>query len=126
MQGNQSQLRQRINRLYTEVGTIIDGLLKGRKTLVRGSVYIRRRRCGKNNCRCNRGSLHEDMVYAVREGRHMNVHAIGKMEGMMIKEGLNRLRHYQRRRHAVAQGFTRILAGLDTLGKLRSEGYRKR
>ncbi len=34
----------------------------GAPELIRGSVVVHRRRCGKPNCRCAAGDLHEAMV----------------------------------------------------------------
>lgn len=123
MKGNQSQLKQRINNLYHDVGRIIAGLLKSRRELICGSVYKRRRRCGKARCRCSRGALHEDMVYAVRTGARMRVRSIGKMEALMIKQGINQLRQYQRRRQDVAGGCKEILSAIDMLERVRTERY---
>jgi hypothetical protein len=36
--------------------------------LIRGSLLVRRRRCGKPNCRCARGAGHESLYLAVSQG----------------------------------------------------------
>ena len=124
MTATQSQLKQRIHNTYNDVGKLIAGLLKGRESLLCGSVYIRKRRCGKTGCRCCRGALHEDMVYAVKEGNAMCIRSIGKIEGIMLKRGINQLKQYKRRRQEVVKCFKEILSTIDRLGALRIERYR--
>lgn len=39
-----------------------------------GSLYLLRRKCGKPNCRCTRGELHESTVLSYRgQGRPQNI-----------------------------------------------------
>ena len=68
----------------------LPGLLEdcfGREPLLPGSLYTLRRKCGKPNCRCTRGELHESTVLTYRgEGRPQNIspppeqmHALRKM-----------------------------------------------
>jgi hypothetical protein len=46
----------------------------GRESLLPGSLYTLRRKCGKPNCRCTRGELHESTVLSYRgEGRPRNI-----------------------------------------------------
>ena len=46
----------------------------GREPLLPGSLYTLRRKCGKPNCRCNRGELHESTVLSYRgQGRPRNI-----------------------------------------------------
>ena len=55
----------------------LPGLLEdcfGREPLLLGSLYTLRRKCGKPNCRCTRGELHESTVLTYRgEGRPQNI-----------------------------------------------------
>jgi hypothetical protein len=36
--------------------------------LLRGSLLVRRRSCGKAGCRCTRGHLHESLYLAISQG----------------------------------------------------------
>ena len=55
----------------------LPGLLQecfGRDPLLPGSLYTLRRKCGKPNCRCARGELHESTVLSYRgQGRPQNI-----------------------------------------------------
>jgi len=56
------ELRARRARLARQVPDL--------QAVIRGSLLIQRRRCGKPECRCTRGELHGPYVYlAVRAGR---------------------------------------------------------
>jgi hypothetical protein len=46
----------------------------GREPLLSGSLYTLRRKCGKPNCHCSRGELHESTVLSYRgQGRPRNI-----------------------------------------------------
>lgn len=47
--------------------------------MVRGSVVTHRRRCGKANCRCANGELHESTVLSYSEG--------GRTRFVMLRAG---------------------------------------
>jgi hypothetical protein len=71
----ESSVRQKVQRQMESIGVIL-GHLQGRGALVAGSIYRRRRRCGKSECRCVQGQLHEDRVLAIRCGRRVSVRVV--------------------------------------------------
>ena len=62
-----SRLRQEISLCFSRLAKLKDEL-STRKPMARGTVYILRRKCGKENCRCQRGELHPQICLAWREG----------------------------------------------------------
>jgi len=56
----------------------------GREPLLTGSLYTLRRKCGKPNCRCSRGELHESTVLSYRgQGRPRNISPpLGQLESL--------------------------------------------
>ena len=100
----------------------LQGLLQAcfeREPLLPGSLYTLRRKCGKPNCRCARGELHESTVLSYRgQGRPQNISPAA--------EQIDALRQmtddYRRIRQARAQ-FVRwqrqLLALLDALESAR-------
>ena len=68
-----SSIRSRL----AEAQQALPGLLQdcfGREPLLPGSLYTLRRKCGKPNCRCARGELHESTVLSYRgQGRPQNI-----------------------------------------------------
>ena len=54
-----SSLRSQLLKLHEQLPQLLEDCL-AREPLLPGSLYTLRRKCGKPNCRCSRGELHED------------------------------------------------------------------
>ena len=68
-----SSLRAKLRRLTPSIPLLAETFLE-REALLPGSVYTLRRRCGKPNCRCAQGHLHQTEVLSYRGGpRPQNV-----------------------------------------------------
>lgn len=50
-------------RLRSELAQLID-----QKAILRGSLLVRRRVCGKPTCKCTRGEQHESLYLVIAEG----------------------------------------------------------
>lgn len=53
-----SSLRSELLKVQQQLPQLLEACL-AREPLLPGSLYTLRRKCGKPNCRCNRGELHE-------------------------------------------------------------------
>ena len=58
-----SRLRQEIALCLRDIIKLKDELAT-RKPMARGTVYILKRKCGKENCRCQKGKLHPQICLA--------------------------------------------------------------
>ena len=68
-----SALRARLLQTQQQLPALLEDCF-GREPLLPGSLYTLRRKCGKPNCRCTRGELHESTVLTYRgEGRPQNI-----------------------------------------------------
>ena len=67
MSATASLLRQQLWRTYRSLGRTLR-VLQADSPMVQGSLYLLRRKCGKPNCRCVRGQLHESWVLTRSEG----------------------------------------------------------
>jgi len=68
-----SSLRSQLRETQQQVLALLHTFL-AREPLLPGALYTLRRKCGKANCRCTRGELHESTVLAYRgQGRSRNV-----------------------------------------------------
>jgi hypothetical protein len=68
-----SSLRSQLLQAQQRLPQLLEECL-GREPLLPGSFYILRRKCGKPNCRCSRGELHESTVLSYRgQGRPRNI-----------------------------------------------------
>ena len=64
-----STLRSQLTQLQQQLPQLLEDCF-GREPLLPGSLYVLRRKCGKPNCRCTRGELHESTVLSYRgQGR---------------------------------------------------------
>ena len=68
-----SSLRSELLKTQQQLSHLLETCLT-REPLLPGSLYNLRRKCGKPNCRCNRGELHESTVLSYRgQGRPRNI-----------------------------------------------------
>jgi hypothetical protein len=68
-----SSLRSQLTQAQQQLAGLLEDCF-GREPLLPGSLYTLRRKCGKPNCRCTRGELHESTVLSYRgEGRPQNI-----------------------------------------------------
>ena len=68
-----SSLRSQLLELQRQLPKLLEECL-GREPLLPGSLYTLRRKCGKANCHCTRGELHESTVLSYRgQGRPRNI-----------------------------------------------------
>jgi hypothetical protein len=76
--GEQTELEHKRRRLAAQLGRC-GGLIKG-------SLVANRRRCGKPQCRCAEGELHESLAFTFKSrGRSRLVHVPGELEGLARK-----------------------------------------
>lgn len=68
-----SSLRSQLAQAQQQLAAVLEDCF-GRGPLLPGSLYTLRRKCGKPNCRCAGGQLHESTVLSYRgEARPQNV-----------------------------------------------------
>jgi hypothetical protein len=73
MTNDLSSLRARLDQVQQQLAGLLEECF-GREPLLPGSLYVLRRKCGKPNCRCTRGELHESTVLSYRgQGRPQNI-----------------------------------------------------
>lgn len=67
MSARLSTLRTRLTDAQKQLAELLEDCF-GREPLLPGSLYLSRRKCGKGNCRCARGELHESLALSLRTG----------------------------------------------------------
>src|SRR5271166_7118945 len=94
-----SSLRSELLKAQQQLPQLLEACL-AREPLLPGSLYTLRRKCGKPNCRCNRGELHESTVLSYRgQGRPRNISPLPEQ-----LESLRAMTHnYRRCRQARAK-----------------------
>jgi hypothetical protein len=87
--------------------------------MVRGTVYPLRRRCGKPNCRCARGKLHETMVLSASiSGRsRLWTVPVGQVEKM--RKLTSRYQRFRTARADFVKLYMKMLHAIDAIEKVR-------
>lgn len=114
----QSQTRQRIASCYQSLGQILQWF-GGREPLLKGSAYLRRRRCGKGGCRCAQGRLHQDKVLAIRRQGRIQIQSVKSGNGPGRLEAIRRWRQFQENRREFLKTMNQLLSAVDRLGQMR-------
>src|SRR6056297_1961781 len=111
---NASQLRKRLQQRKKEAGDLLRVLMR-RRSLVRGSVYKLRRKCGKEGCRCQDGHLHESWVLSVSEKGKKRMRAVPKGKRTEWQAMADRYRRFRRARARLVKLFDEIIKLVDEL-----------
>lgn len=117
--------RERESRLRLEIGQRrqhLDALLnrlQGGGPMIRGSIYARRRRCGKPRCRCVRGHPHRDRVLAIRRAGRVNVCGLDPIADAAVEEAVAAWHGFRRQRGELAAACRDLLRAVDRLAGLR-------
>ena len=117
-QRQESECRGEILKRIESLRNLLDKLM-GRSPLIRGSVYERRRECGKLGCRCKRGSLHRGEVIAVREKQRRRVKSLEGLDERKVKEYVDQWRWFRRYRGQMVETFGSLVGEVDRLSRLR-------
>lgn len=123
LRDRESRLRIEIRKLQEHLGLALQWL-QAPGTLIAGSVYSRRRRCGKPECRCARGRLHEDRVLAIRRGGRVAVRCLDPVEDTATEEAVVAWRLFRRRRRELVETCQALLREVDRLGRMRQARHR--
>lgn len=113
-----STLRLEICRRQEHLGALLNQL-KGASPMIRGSVYARRRRCGKPRCRCVRGHPHRDRVLAIRCAGRVSVRGLDPAADAAIEEAVAAWHGFRRQRGELAAACRGLLRAVDRLAALR-------
>jgi hypothetical protein len=113
-----SILRQQLGRAYRALAPTLRRLQRD-TPMVQGSFYLQRRRCGKPNCRCARGQLHEAWVITRSEQGTHRLYMVPVAERGRLRKLTGEYRRYQRARAVLVQRQQRLLQLVDQLAEQR-------
>lgn len=115
---NLSRLRQELseaNRLYQVQLRVV----MSHKGMMSGSVYLLRRKCGKDGCRCGRGELHESWVHQYREDGVQRTRMVLKGMRSRWRALTDEYRRFRLARREMARLSARMLELVDLIGRAR-------
>lgn len=120
-----SALRKQLLGLSERIEALQQLFLE-RGPLLPGKVYLLRRRCGKPNCRCQQGQLHETEVLGYRgSGRAQTITpAAGELE--RLRTWTESYRRFRQARAELVRLQARLLELIDAIGEARVEQGRRR
>ena len=116
---DKSQIRKQLQGSQREVADLLR-LLKQRPSLIRGSVYPLRRKCGKATCRCQEGHLHESWVLSVPEEGKKRMRVVPKGKRLAWQQMSERYRRFRRARARLVKLFAEIIKLVDELERERT------
>jgi hypothetical protein len=112
------QLRQQLWRAYHAAGRTLRHLQR-QASLTPGSFYLQKRRCGKPNCRCARGELHQAWVISRSQGGASRTFMVPTEQRARLRQLTSEYRRYQRARALLARRQAQVLALADRMAELR-------
>jgi len=115
-----SQLRQSLRILSAEIRQLIDPCFSD-KSVIKGSVYELKRKCGKPGCKCALGEFHTRMVVSSSEKGKTRLRVIP--HGFLVEIQI-KVRRYQKLRHARArlvEVHKKMLRVIDEMEAIRRE-----
>lgn len=116
--------RQRLDRLAKELSEILQAFC-GHDRLLRGRLRRLRRRCGKAPCRCQRGALHESLVFVDPGPPKRTIRKVTRGQYQDLRKPVKRYRSLRRLRARLGQLHHEVLACCDRLSAWRlKEGRR--
>lgn len=112
------QLRQQLWRAYQAAGRTLRHLQR-QDSLTPGSFYLQKRRCGKPNCRCARGELHQAWVISRSQGGASRTFMVPAEQRARLRQLTSEYRRYQRALALLARRQAQVLALADRMAELR-------
>jgi len=115
-----SQLRQTLLRLASEIKGLVEPLFSDR-SVIKGTVYELKRRCGKPGCKCARGELHTRMVVSASEGGKTRLRVIPKGFLVEVQAKVRRYQEHRRARARLGEVYRKMLRVIDEMEAMRRE-----
>jgi len=118
MSTDTAKLRQQLWRAYAAMAKTL-GWLQRSDSMVQGSFYLLRRKCGKPNCRCASGQLHACWVLTRSELGKDRLYVVPQDQRARLRKWAAEYRRYQRARARLVKGHLQILALADQIAEPR-------
>jgi hypothetical protein len=118
MSNDLASLRQQLWRAYAALAHTLRRLQRS-DSMVQGSFYLLRRKCGKPNCRCATGQLHAAYVLTRSEQGKDRLYMVPKEQRAQVRKWAAEYRRYQRARAVLARRHVGLLALVDQMAEQR-------
>ena len=111
-----SKRRQQIRRSFSALGRLLREFM-GPGSMVPGCLYRLRRKCGKPNCRCAQGDLHETWALTRSEQGKSRLYSVSVEQRSSLRDLTLAYRRYQRARAQWVKQTRALLAQIDQLAE---------
>lgn len=115
-----NQLRQSLAGLSEQVTQIAEPFLSG-KSVIKGSAYELKTKCGKPGCKCAKGRLHSRMVLSASEKGKTKLRAIPHGFLVEIQTKVRRYQQLRRARARLVEVHKEMLKVMDQIEAMRRE-----
>ena len=115
-----SQLRQSLRRLANEIRQVGEPFFSD-KSLIKGSVYELKTKCGKPGCKCAKGQLHHRMVLSASEKGKTKLRAIPHGFLVEVQTKVRRYQELRRVRVRLIEVHKKMLQVMDEMEALRRQ-----
>ncbi len=113
-----SRLRQSLSACLEEIEALLD-TFADRHRMVKGSVYVLKRRCGKPSCGCFKGERHATTVMTWSEGGRSRILSIPPERVEDLRELTLSYQRFRRARSRLVKLQKRMLDVIDRLEEAR-------
>ncbi|MBW1848772.1 MAG: hypothetical protein JRJ27_16890 [Deltaproteobacteria bacterium] len=115
-----SQLRQSLRRLANEIRQVGEPFFSD-KSVIKGSVYELKTKCGKPGCKCAKGQLHHRMVISASEKGKTKLRAIPDGFLVEVQTKVRRYQELRRVRVRLIEVHKKMLQVMDEMESMRRE-----
>jgi len=115
-----SRLRQSLLHLVNEMKQLVEPFFSDR-SVIKGTVYELRRKCGKPGCKCAQGGLHARMVVSASEKGRTRLRVIPRGFLVEVQGKVKRYQELRRVRARVVTIHRQMLRVLDEMEAMRRE-----
>ena len=122
MSDDLSRRRQELWRIYAALARTVRTLHRS-QSMVPGSLYLLRRKCGKPNCRCVQGHLHESWVLTRSEAGQNRLYGVPKDQRGRLRLLTLEYRRWQLARARLVKQSAAILSLVDQLAEGRRQPW---
>ena len=116
MKAKTSRLRQQLWRAYQALARTVRALSPD-QSMIPGSFYLMRRKCGKASCRCAKGQLHPVWVLTRSEAGRHKLYSVPVDQRAQVRQRAAAWRRYQRARARFGKQAAALLALADQLAQ---------
>lgn len=114
-----SKNRQQLIRLSKTLPKQLENILSS-KTLIKGSICEKRRKCGNPRCRCTHGELHSTKILSFSDGGKSHIIHLSKysiLELSKIEQQVKEYQGFRKSRAKIVQYFKQLTTEINKLEK---------